>query len=304
MKRIFTILAAVMVLTGCGTRLVYPNLDWLIPWYLDNYMSLDSSQKSDLKKTISRQLNWHCGTQLDAYAEFLRELSREMGDPNDPITHATLANRWETLRGFWKKLMAQISPDVADLLLSLSDVQIEKLFARLEKRNRKLSATYVDVDPQKIVGKRQKYMLKHMKRWISRLTPAQKQLVATWSSRLEPTGADWMAHRLTIQDEYRQLFTRRDDKVYFREKIFDLLVYQERYRSEAYQQKIEFNTELTIALILDSDRLLTAAQRQHLQKKLKSLARDFEYLSCEPRRKTPHPPIEKIKLTDELSRQI
>jgi hypothetical protein len=294
MKRILIILAAVIVLTGCGPRLVYPNLDWLIPWYLDNYMSLDSSQKSDLKKTISRQLNWHCGTQLDAYAKFLRELSREMGDPNDLITHAALANRWESLRGFWKELMAQISPDVADLLLSLSDAQIEKLFARLEKRNRKLSATYVDVDPQKIVGKRKQYMLKHMKRWISRLTPEQKQLVAAWSNRLEPTEADWMAHRLTIQSEYRQLFTRRDDKVHFREKIVDLLVYQERYRSEAYQQKIQFNTELTIALILDIDRQLSEKQRQRLQKKLSSLARDFEHLSCDLRRNAPPSPVERI----------
>ena len=295
MKPFIIIVFVILILTGCGTRMVYPNLDWLLPWYLNKYMALDGGQKSELKKTVSRHLNWHCGTQLDVYANFLRHLSDDMGDQYHPITHAKLTSRWETLRGFWKDLMVQISPDVSDLLLSLSDEQVEAMFERLEERNQELTDDYVDVDMNIRQDKRRKYMLKHMKRWISKLTAEQKQLVEDWSRRWQPTEIDWMAHRRDIQRRYRELFMHRSDEVYFRERIYDLLVYRHRYRSEAYRQKLEFNTDLTFALILDIDRSLSITQRQHLQKKLVSLARDFEQLSCDPRRKPP--PVRKVNVS-------
>ena len=294
MKPFIAIILVALVLTGCGTRLVYPNLDWLIPWYLDNYMALDSRQKSDVKKVVSRHLNWHCGTQLDIYAKFLHEFSREVGDANHPITFSSMNQRWDELQGFWKKLMTKISPDVADLLLNLSDSQIDAMFTRLEKRNRELAAKHVDIDRDLIESKRRKYMLKNTKRWISQLTPEQKQLVTEWSRLWKPTEVDWMTHRRDIQNEYRKLLSRRNEESYFRDRIFDLLVNRERYRSAAYQQKIEFNTHLTIGLMLDIDRQLSNAQRKHLQKKLASLARDFEHLSCDPRRKAPQSPVKNI----------
>ena len=47
-KRTAIFLIAV-VIAGCGPRLVYPHLDWLIPWYVSDYISLDSDQKNMLE---------------------------------------------------------------------------------------------------------------------------------------------------------------------------------------------------------------------------------------------------------------
>ena len=102
----------------------------------------------------------------------------------------------------------------ADLLLKLSDSQIESLFDRLEERNLELTAAHVDLERDISESKRRKYMLKHAKRWISRLTTEQKQLVADSISRWHPTEADWMAHRRDIQNEYRKLFIRRSEEAY------------------------------------------------------------------------------------------
>jgi len=282
MKKIIATLCISLVLAGCGPRILYPHLDWLIPWYMNDYFSLNSRQSSYVKESIRQQLRWHCSTQLKNYAGWLRELHRDLQNPNDPIIYQRAENYWKEIKQFGKELMHQISPDITDFLLTVSDAQVEELITNLEKQNRKLDKKYVNVTAERAVKNRQKRMIKRMKRWIGPLSLEQKQAVAAWSSRLRPTADDWMAHRRKIQNVYRQLFQLRQDEVYFRRTVYELLVYPEHFRSPAYQKDIEYNIAQTIALVVDIDRQLTSGQRTKMLNKLSSLAADFDYLSCEP----------------------
>ena len=56
MKNRAAILLLAIVLAGCGPWLVYPHLDWLIPWYVSDYISLDSDQKNMLEKRLLKLL--------------------------------------------------------------------------------------------------------------------------------------------------------------------------------------------------------------------------------------------------------
>jgi hypothetical protein len=282
MRKIIAILCISLVLAGCGPRILYPHLDWLIPWYMNDYFSLDSRQSSYVKESIRQQLRWHCSTQLKNYARWLRELHRDLQNPNDPITYERAQNYWKEIKRFGKALMHQISPDITDFLLTVSDAQIEELFSNLEKQNRKMEKKYVNVDAETAVRNRQKRMIKRIKRWIGPLSQEQKQAVAAWSSRLRPTAADWMAHRRKAQNAYRQLSQHRQNEAYFRRTAYELLVYPEHLRSPAYQKDIEYNISQTIALFVEIDRQLTPKQRKKMLNKLSDFAEDFDYLSCEP----------------------
>ena len=78
MKKLIFSLCLLFLLTGCGPRLVYPHLDWLIPFYVDDYISLNRKQGSMLEKRLLQVLDWHCRTQLPAYAQSLRELAKDL----------------------------------------------------------------------------------------------------------------------------------------------------------------------------------------------------------------------------------
>jgi len=52
MKNRAVILLLAIVLAGCGPRLVYPHLDWLIPWYVSDYISLDSDPEKYARKAV------------------------------------------------------------------------------------------------------------------------------------------------------------------------------------------------------------------------------------------------------------
>ncbi len=179
-------------------------------------------------------------------------------------------------------MLREIAPDITDLMLTASDDQINELFGNLAKRNQEFRQKYVDLPAEELDKNRQERMLKNMAYWISEPTPAQKKAVADWNSGLMPIAEEWLQNRERVQAYARSLLDKRNNSPEFRGKLFDLIVYSERLRPAVYQQKVDFNTEVTLKFMVQLDRLLTPEQRQHLLKRIKSLASDFDKISCDP----------------------
>ena len=45
-KLIAVVFTLSILLTGCSSKFAYNNIDWLMYWYIDDYVELDKSQKS------------------------------------------------------------------------------------------------------------------------------------------------------------------------------------------------------------------------------------------------------------------
>ena len=282
MKNKLLIAAVVIVVVGCSTRFIYFHLDWLIPWYISDYISLDSEQKNMLEKRLLAQLEWHCRTQLPVYAEALRVLGNDVADPANPIDVERLRFHYARFMELWQALLREIASDVTDLLLTASDEQIDELFANLASRNQEFREKYVDLPANELDKNRQAQMLKRLDYWISDPTALQIQAVAEWNATLMPIAEQWLQNRERTQAHARTVLEKRDDSLEFRKEMFDLIVYSERLRPEAYQQKIDFNTDVTLKLMVQLDRLLTDEQRQHFIKRIESLASDLDSISCDP----------------------
>ena len=281
-KRIAIFLLAVF-LSGCGPRLVYPHLDWLIPWYVSDYISLDSDQKSMLEDRLAKQLDWHCRTQLPAYASTLRSLGQDLTDISRPATVVTLQTYNARFLALWKELIQRVAPDITAILATSTDVQIDELFENLEKQNQKFKEKYIDLPPEELSRNRQKRMLKHIKYWISKPNPGQILVVEEWNSQLTPIGVEWLENRETAQSEARRLLSGRHDDPGFQVVMQDLIINPEKLRSVEFQRKIDGNTDATINHLVKLIRLLTEDQRAYLQDRAESLAADFDALSCDPK---------------------
>jgi hypothetical protein len=282
MKKLTTIIIILVSLTACGPRFVYHHLDWLIPWYVSDYISLDSDQKNMLEKRVSMLLDWHCRTQLPAYALTLRALGGDLANSADPVDSATLQAYNTRILALWQELLQQIGPDITALLATASDDQIRELFDNLAKQNQKFRKKYVDLPPGELTQNRQKRMIKRLKYWIADLKPEQRQAVADWSLELEPIAEPWVQNREAIQAEAHRLLNRRDDDPEFRSGMQGLIMHPENMRSSAYQRKIDINTGITLNLLVQLDQMLTEDQRSHLLGRFESLAADFDTLSCDP----------------------
>jgi hypothetical protein len=283
MKKFLFILSFLIIFVACGPRYIYPHLNWLVPWYVSDYISLDATQKNMLQKRLLKQLDWHCRTQLPTYAETLRAIGREFVNPDQTVDFSKIQSYNIKLMKLWRELMKQIGPDITDILTTASNEQIDELFDNLDKQNREFSKEYVDLPPAKLNENRQKRMYKRLKYWISDPTTEQKKAISTWSKQMVPLSEDWLQHREMIQTEARRLLARRSSNPEFRATLLKLIVNPEHMRTPAYHTKIETNIDLTIKLIIQLDQLLTPAQRSSLLKRIDSLATDFDKLSCDPK---------------------
>lgn len=90
--RIVLLLTCLTLLASCSRLdLGYRNLDWLIPWSLDNYIPLSAEQKTWLKPRLITHINWHCTTQLPLYSNWLQR-SAELAVAPDPAPAGATRN--------------------------------------------------------------------------------------------------------------------------------------------------------------------------------------------------------------------
>ena len=282
MKNRAAILLFVIVIAGCGPRLVYQHLDWLIPWYVSDFISLDSDQKNMLEARLSKLLDWHCRTQLPAYATTLRALGQDLTASSPPVDAAALQAYSTRLMALWKELLYQIGPDIAAILATAADDQVDELFDNLEKQNQKFKKEYVELPPDELILNREERLIKRTKYWISTLSPEQKQVLSDWNLQLAPIAVDWLQNRAIIQAEARTLLAQRHDNPGFRDAIQELIINPESMRTPEYQRKIDFNTAVTIRHMIRLNKLLSMKQRSYLLDRVESLAADFDILSCDP----------------------
>ena len=283
MKKYLFVSTFLIIFVSCGPRLIYPHLNWLIPWYVSDYVSLDGSQKNMLQKRLAKQLDWHCRTQMPAYAETFRAIGQDFSKADQPINHSKIQFHYNKLMELWKGLMKQIGPDITDILITTSNEQIDELFENLSVQNQEFKEEYVDLSIQQLNGKRQKRALRRLKPWIPNLTDEQKNVVSAWSSQMVPISEDWLLNRELMQINARRLLDQRNNGPAFRAALLDLILNPDQIRTSGYQAKIKANIEITIKYIIHLERLLSPQQRNHLINRIESLAADFEKLSCDPK---------------------
>jgi hypothetical protein len=281
-KKLLALVIGLILLSACGPRFYYPSLDWLIPWYVNDYISLEPDQSSRLRTQLARQLDWHCRTQLPEYTEFLLDLRREVDHSDRPVTVKRLDTYKMRLIRYWNALIHQISPDIADIMFSATDEQVDELFENLETKNRDIENEYVAAPPQKIIQNRQKRMQKRLNYWLGDLTESQLQAVDAWNQQIVPIAADRVAYRRKIQAAGRRILENRTNPNELEAALRGLLTNPEEFKTENYQRKIDVNTQRTLELLAYLLETLTPNQRNHLLNRLESLAADVDRLSCDP----------------------
>lgn len=272
-----------LALGGCSLRFAYNQLDWLVPWYLRDYVTLDAGQRSALDARLAARLDWHCRAHLADYAATLREAQALFGRPR--IAATDLAPYLVRAEGWWQDVLGVLRPDARALLAGLRPDQIEELaqaFARLEREDRE---TYLAGSADERNADRMERMEARLKRWFGRMTPAQRERIAGWSAALQPTTEAWLENRARWRTDLLAALEVRADASAFGPRLDALLAPQEARWSAAHRQAVAHNRALTLALLADLFNLATDTQRARLAGEVATLAGQFEAIACrEPAR--------------------
>ena len=277
--RVLKTAVLVVMLAGCSrVQLLYSQLDWLIPYYLGTYIELSEEQRAAFDGRVARFLEWHCRTQLADYADMLRSADADF--QAGTMTRERLEAYGARLEAFWLAMMREASPEMARLLTSASDAQIDKLFAVFEERNAEWLAAFEDeTDAERREVYRQR-VTEELERWFGPLGPAQQRAVVAWSEHFQPLGFEGLRTRQRWQGRLRELVEHRGDQAAFRAGIDELLTNPGALRSQAVNDLYARNKRAIVELLFEISTHLSEDQRRHLAKETTSIARDLDELAC------------------------
>ena len=269
-------LLAATLLGGCVVRVVYNQLDWLALWYVEDYFDLDDAQETQAKALIARTIAWHRSTQLPQYSTLSRKLIGVVGAPTDP---QFLADRYAEVVALWDALLQRASPEFAALLRTLSDEQVEELFANLAEENDELAEDYSGSTAEERREKQDKAISRAFRRFTGRLNDTQEALVHRSGAGLHDLSADWLGRRAAWQQQLRILLVGRKSDPRFAERLTSLVMNPNQFDTPGYRQLVIENQKRSFALVAEVLGSLSEGQSERLRKNLSTYARDFDVLA-------------------------
>ncbi len=274
--RLLLVTFLLFALSGCAVKFIYNQLDWLIPWYLDDYVTLDPLQELQFDAQLESYLNWHRRQQLPVYAEFLEWVADAAEDGLDLTEIEQIQLRTE---GFTGQLFSRLGPSLATLFKTLTDEQIEEMYVNFARENDKYRKKYIEEKEIKQRYKRAKDVSKFIQRWTGPLEEAQQDKISQWSRQYKLMGEEFLQSRQNWQLRLKDVLQQRHDGDQFERLLNDLFANRGLGRSDQFKQKLDHNQQRLKQLYLDLDQSLSPDQRRHLINKLHAYAEDFRELS-------------------------
>lgn len=122
-----------VTLTACSLgSTAYKNLDYVVLWYVSDYVSLNTSQKSHLSQATKYFISWHRSNEIEKYKVILQEFKQDIAQQN--MTDQRADYYRQQIRLFLSKLRFYLSPNLTPLLDSLSDNQYAQIAAALDEQ--------------------------------------------------------------------------------------------------------------------------------------------------------------------------
>ncbi|GGO70347.1 DUF6279 family lipoprotein [Bowmanella pacifica] len=276
MARILAAILLVLGLSGCSTTFVYNNLDWLVHWYLDDYVDLNRAQKKQFDSKMADWLVWHRNQQLPRYRDDLQALRQQLeaGQMSEPQWQEVFARG----RGHWMSLLNYLAADLTDLALLLTDEQIEALFTELDKQQVDREQQRNEFSPEERLARDLENRVEDLQEWTGRLSSAQKAEVAKWNEGFQPTFEARMLYRRSWQAQAKQMLLSRDDSQSWRKGFMDLLVRPQQFQSAQLQQADEHNRRHYAQMLVSVAEQLSDKQKRHVLRELQARIDDLDDL--------------------------
>lgn len=273
-RRWWVLLVAVLLLQGCGLKFWYNRLDWVVPWYVDDYVELTDGQEERLEQLMRLKTEWHRSEELPKYVAWLDQLKQdiEQGD-----IESIYDGHYRRMIDFYWTLLEQLTSDFAEMMVGLSDEQVSQLIKALEERDQKSLKRHQKRDDEDRLELREDDIKDGLGEWVGRLSKSQKQLADQWAKELQPT--------LELRLEYRKIWRERlTDVLHYRqqpdsvEQLKDLFVNASDLQSNDLKQRYRHNREVTRRYLIKFYDTMSAKQKRRLLARIEDYREDFQDL--------------------------
>lgn len=279
MKKILIVLLLATTLVGCGSRFVYNNLDWLVHWYIDDYIDLNKPQKREFDVMLEQWLVWHRQEELQQYQTQLKQIRAQVQAGEWSVDNIQAHRR--QIEAHWKRAIRRIAPELLTLVPSLTDKQIAQMFKAAEKQNQEFEEDYLDLDSEERLEHNLKRTKKALKPWFGRLTDEQEALVIQTYREAKRNFEPWLEYRRHAQQETRQLLEQRHDRDDVPDTLLAWMLDPAPLYNQTFADNMAFNDALYIDMVAQLGRTLTPKQQKKALAKLDDYIEDLQELMDE-----------------------
>lgn len=272
-RRLGLAMSVLLLLEACSsTTFVYNRLDFILPWYLDDYVNLNRDQKASLDELLKPFLHWHRVEELPQYVEILREIEQGL---DQPVTPRMIGQIFSEFEQAWLRLEDEVLNWMFELGADLSDQQIEEFLAVLQEQQKEYEEEYLGRSDDEYLEDSYDNFLDSLQDYLGRLDKSQRTSLREASSTLERMDVLWLEERATW---LLNMGVLRERAPGWQQTLRDLKAAREDNYSPQYRKTSAHNLaviEGAIATVVNSR---SDKQDRRLRKKLKNLRQDLEAL--------------------------
>lgn len=272
-RRIFAVVVAVLLLQGCsGLRLAYNNDDVFMRWQANSYFDFEGEASEELDRRIHALLAWHRAQALPQYARLAEEASRRLARG---VRKEDLDWGYDAVHAQVQEALGAAAEEAAGLLDRLTPEQVAHVERRFAEENRKFEREQLRGTMEQRRKRRLKRNLDRLEEWFGPLSPEQHERIRRYSDAAPLAGELRDRDRRRRQQELLAMLKAKEAKA----RLRAWALAWESSRAPDYAQAQRATREHYEQLLLDLDRLLSPAQREHAVARMRDYAETFAALA-------------------------
>ncbi len=277
MKKLFIAFTCLFLLSACSTRLAYNFLDFIIKWYVGQYVSLDSKQKNVLNGAAKEFHQWHRRTQLEVYADYIDYLLKRLDEKE--IDGEWVHAQTDVAQDFIDVSAQHFKPTIVAIMHSLSDKQVKQVLKNLADDRKDYKKKYVNISAKKQAKRRRNELLDYIAPFFGSFTKEQKQWITDWSTEVKPYETLTLKQQTIWSDEVKGALDARHDKALLDTLVDEVMLYRTDDWDPDLEAILDHNQDVSYALMARLVNSQTPKQRKKMFSKLKSYQKDFRTLA-------------------------
>lgn len=267
------LIGVLFFLTACSsTTFIYNRLDFLIPWYLKDYVDLKRPQKRSLDELLTPFLAWHRQEELPRYVELLSRVETELEEEIAPEQVEALANEFVLA---WERIEKRSLEWMLSLGELLTDDQVAGFVENLWDKQREYEEEYLHRSVEEYHEEAYENLLDSMQDFLGRLDWGQRAMLEEAAGELRRSDATWLAER---ERWVRRMAEHLQREPGWQQRIRDMLAARDETTSVEYLETYEYNSAVIYAVVARLLNTRSEKQDRRLHKKLADFREDLQTL--------------------------
>lgn len=253
------------LLSACSSSFVYNNIDWLLYWYVGDYVDLSTSQKAKLDERIASWQDWHRSTELKQYQTQLQNLKVQLS--TGPLNQQQWLNEFDETQQHINRFRAKVAPELAELAQQLSQEQVEGILSAWQKKRQERQDEFDGRTEDERLRNREKRLIESIEENIGTLDTRQINLIKHYSYQYISTSDERTAYQNTLQEAVREIFSNRNTSS-FKQRLASLIRNPDQYKSPRFQADLDHNMVLYAQMLAELNLTLSQEQKRKLNNQI------------------------------------